>query len=185
MTTQTGPAQLTIHDLDSAPADSKPILEKLAGKYGFTPALYSIFAGSPAVLKAYLQIAENFAATSLSNAEQQIVLLTVAVTNECHFCKAAHTWTSKGAGVSDEDVEAVRNGELPGDPRLAAVSRLAAHLVKERGFGSEAEISTFVEAGFERHQMMEVILGITLKTLSNYTNHLAQTPINEQLAPYA
>ncbi|MEM9072068.1 MAG: carboxymuconolactone decarboxylase family protein [Myxococcota bacterium] len=183
--TTSGNAQLTIHDQDSAPDAAKPILADIAKKYGFTPSLYRIFAGSPAVLKAYLDAAANFADTSLSNQEKQIVLLSAAVENKCHFCVAAHTWTSKGAGVSDADIEAVRKGEAPSDPKLAAIARFTRHLVKERGFGTPEEISTFVEAGFERHQILEVVLGISLKTLSNYVNHLADTPLDEPLQQFA
>lgn len=185
MSTLTGPAKLTLHAIDTAPEASVPILENIAKKYGFTPALYRIFAGSPAVLKAYLAQAEHFASTSLSAKEQQTVLLAAAVENQCHFCKAAHTWTSKGAGVSDEDVEALRKGAAPTDPRLAAVAEFTRQLVRERGFATEEQIEAFIGAGFERHQTLEVVLGVALKTLSNYVNHLADTPIDAQLQRFA
>ncbi len=185
MPTTTGSAQLTIHDQASAPDEAKPILADIAEKYGFTPSLYRIFAGAPAALKTYLQVAEQFASTSLSKPEQQVVLLSAAIENGCHFCKAAHTWTATAAGVSEADIQAVRDSKEPADARLAAVSRFTRHLVRERGHGDKAEIARFIDAGFERHQILEVLVGVTLKTLSNYTNHLADTPIDEQLQPFA
>ena len=185
MSTESGVAKLRIHDAESAPEESAAILKDIAQKYGFTPALYGIFAGSPAVLKTYLQIAEHFAATSLSPQEQNALLLAISVENKCDFCRAAHTWTSKGAKVGDTDIAALRKGEDPSDAKLAAIARFARHLVRERGFASADEVDAFIGAGFERHQVLEVVLGVTMKTLSNYTNHLGDTPINGPLKEFA
>ena len=185
MTIKSGVAQLELFDRESAPDGSKPFLDTVEKKYGFTPALYQVFAGAPAAIKTYLEIAKNYSETSLSAKEQQAVLLAVSVENKCHFCKAAHTWGTTAAGVAEGDIAALREGNDPSDPRLAAVARFARHLARERGFASEQEIQTFLEAGFERQHILEVVVGITLKTLSNYTNHLADTPINEQLKKFA
>lgn len=185
MSTTSGPAQLTIHDSETAPEGSRETLENIAKKYGFTPALYRIFAGSPAVLKGYLDHAANFQQTSLSAKEQNTVLLSAAIENGCHFCKAAHTWTSKGAGIAESDIEALRAGNDPADERLAAIAAFTRLLVRDRGVATKAAIQAFLDAGYERHQILEVVLGISLKTLSNYVNHLADTPIDPQLQPFA
>lgn len=185
MRTKSGVAQLELFDAETAPEASKPFLQNVEKTYGFVPALYQVFAGAPAAIKSYLEISKNYSESSLSPQEQHAVLLAISVENKCPFCKAAHTWASTAVNTNESDINAIREGRDPEDPRLGAAARFARHLVKERGFASEQEVNAFLDAGFNRQQILEVVLGVTLKTLSNYTDHLADTPINEQLKKFA
>ncbi len=169
-----------VHTIKSAPEASRPILEKAQKTLGFVPNLYGIFAESPAMLEAYATLGGIFdRSTSFSATERQVVLLTAIFENECDYCMAAHSTIAGMQCVPDDVVQALRGGEPIPDARLEALSDFARKVVRERGWVSEGDVQAFLDAGFTQAQLLEVILGIGMKTLSNYANHIARTPVDE------
>ena len=121
--------------------------------------------------------------SSFSPTEQQVVLLTVSVLNNCEFCVAAHSVIAKHMQKLDASViDAVRDGAVIGDAKLEALATFTKAVVNDRGFVSGQPAQNFLAAGFTKAQALEVVLGVTMKTLSNYTNHLTETAVNEQFA---
>lgn len=175
--------EFQFHNLETAPEAARPILQKSLAQLGFIPNLHAGLANSPAVLDAYIGISACFEKTSLSPAERQIVLLAVSVANGCDFCSSAHSMIAqKMVGVPEAVIQAVLHGNAPPDRKLAALAELALAIVEERGWINEHPAFTrFLEAGYQPEQALEVILGVTQKTLSNYANHLLKTPINPEL----
>ena len=172
------------HD-DTATSEQKKVLERAENAFGMVPNLLRLMAGSPATANAYLDIHERLGQGSLTPVEQQVVLLSASFENECHYCMAAHTAGAKQAGMDEAVLEALRGGtEIP-DERLAALSALTREIVVERGWPSEEAVRAFRDAGFDDAQILDVMAGVTLKTLSNYTNHIAETPLDEPLQPFA
>jgi hypothetical protein len=55
---------------------------------------------------------------------------------------------------------------------------LAAKLTRQRGVVSQAEVTAFKAANYENRAMLNVLDFATTKLISNYTNHLAQTPLD-------
>ncbi|HXG31900.1 MAG TPA: carboxymuconolactone decarboxylase family protein [Bryobacteraceae bacterium] len=154
-------------------------------KFGFVPNLIGVLAESPAALKGYLALADAFAASSLSPVEQQVVLLTTSLENRCTYCVAAHSMLYRHSGGDEASLRALRDGEPLADPRLEAVRSFTRRVVENRGWVDEETVRAFLDAGFTRAQVLEVILGITQKTLSNYTNHVAETPVDNAFANFA
>ena len=174
------------HTIESAPDASRDALRGVSERMGFVPNLYATFAESPALLEGYLALAGIFdRSTSFSATERQVILLTASSENECHYCMAAHTAIAGMQRVPLEIVEALRRGEVLPDARLQALSEFAREVVQQRGRVPEAEIDAFLAAGFTRAQVLEVVLGIGLKTLSNYTNHMADTPLDAAFGRHA
>ena len=172
----------TVHTIESAPQKSKPLLETSKKSLGFVPNLYGVFAESPETLEAYQQVSALFAATSLSKVEQNVVWLTINVENQCHYCVPAHSVIAKSQGVDGKTVDALRNGEALEDQKLEALRQFTLKVVRQRGQVSEADTQTFLAAGYTRRNILDVILGVAQKTLSNYTNHFADTPVDEAFA---
>lgn len=172
------------HTPDTAPEAAKACLEDTKKQLGFVPNLYAGLANAPATLHAYLSLSDYFGQTSLSPIEQQIVLLATSVDNGCEFCVAAHSMIAKAmVGVPDAIVAALRERNDPDDPKLAALTTFTRAVVQERGWVLDHPSYTrFLEVGYLPEQALEVILGVTQKTLSNYANHLLQPPINEAFA---
>jgi AhpD family alkylhydroperoxidase len=176
---------LTVHSLTSAPKQAQGDLQAVADRYGFVPNLMGVMAGAPSLLKAYLQTGELFSRTSLTPVEQQVVLLTVSESNRCDYCMAAHSVAARMQKVPEEVIRALRDGVPLADARLEALRALTADIVERRGWPAEQSVAAFLTAGYAHEQFLEVILGVGMKTLSNYTNHAAHTPLDKQFAAAA
>ena len=175
----------TLYDIETAPAEARERLQAAQDKMGFVPNLFAKMAEAPATIEAYQTLDAIFAKTSLSAVEREVVLLSTSVYNECNFCVAAHSGRARQAGMNDADLEALRNGEPLPDSRLDALARFTRAVVDERGWVSDETVQQFIDAGFDRQKVLEVLIGVSIKTLSNYTNHIAGTPLNKQLEPLA
>ncbi|WP_303918669.1 carboxymuconolactone decarboxylase family protein [Draconibacterium sediminis] len=172
--------QFKLHTIETAPEGSKEILEGALKQNGFIPNLYKIMAESPEVLKAYTQMNQFFTETSLSPVEKNIVWLTVSFHNSCHYCMAIHSMVAQMFKLPDEMVEALRTNQLLSDTKLETLRRFTALLVEKRGWASDEEIQKFLDAGYTQKNVLELIVGIGQKIISNYVNHITHTPLDEQ-----
>lgn len=174
-----------LHTAESAPGEAGEHLKMAEAGFGFAPNLLRIMANAPAVSGAYLMLHEKFSSTSLTPVEQQVVLLSASRENECDYCMAAHTGGAMKAGMDEATLDALRSDEPIANTKLEALRTFTRQVVQERGFVAGQAIEAFLGAGYTRANVLEVVLGVTMKTLSNYTNHIAETPLDEQLSPLA
>lgn len=172
--------QFRLHTIETAPEGSKEILEGALKQNGFIPNLYKIMAESPEVLKAYTQMNQLFTETSLNPVEKNIVWLTVSYNNSCHYCMAIHSMVAQMFKLPDEMVEALRTNQPLSDAKLETLRRFTAILVEKRGWASDEEIQKFLDAGYTQKNVLELIVGIGQKIISNYVNHITHTPLDEQ-----
>ncbi|MBS0212039.1 MAG: carboxymuconolactone decarboxylase family protein [Proteobacteria bacterium] len=171
------------HTPDSAPAVARATLTKAASKLGFVPNLYAGLANAPTALDGYLTVSDCFERCSLTPIERQVVLLATSVANGCGYCVAAHSMIAKTmVGAPADVVAALREYQEPADTRLAALAAFTWAVVEKRGWVADDPVFTrFLEAGYVPAQALEVVLGVAQKTLSNYANHLLDTPLNPAL----
>ncbi len=174
----------TIHTTDSAPEASKELLGAAQAKYGFVPNLMGEMAEAPSMLKAYLALGEALEASSLTPQEQQVVVLTVSYLNQCAYCMTAHSAVAKMVGLPEGEISALREGRPLSDEKLQALNSFGGLMVDQRGRASEDDVTAFLAAGYTQAQILEVIVGLDFKKLSNFTNHLADTPIDKQFEPF-
>ncbi|MEL6416057.1 MAG: carboxymuconolactone decarboxylase family protein [Pseudomonadota bacterium] len=177
--------QFAPHTIDSAPTQSKPILEGMQKALGFVPNLYGIFAESPSLLEAYSTLSGLMEKSAFSATEAQIVLMTNNRLNGCDYCMAAHTVISEGAGIDSDIIEALRDGSALEDAKLEALRQFAIVVNESRGWPTEAQLQAFYAAGYTAQSVLNVILATALKVLSNYTNHIAKTPLDAAFQPAA
>ncbi len=164
---------------ETTSASGREALERAKERYGFTPNLIGMLANAPAAAHGYLDLGARFKESSLTPEEQQVVLLTTSFENECDYCMGAHSTVAGMLGLSDGDLGALRDGtELP-TRRLDALRTFTRAIVQKRGWVSEEDLDAFRAAGFQHEQAGDVILGVGMKTISNYTNHIAGTPLDE------
>jgi len=174
-----------IHTAETAPEGSRARLEGAQKALGFIPNLYATMAEAPAVLEGYQTLADIFGKSDLNATELQVIMMTNNVQNGCEYCMAAHTTLSQMQGVSEENIAALREGTPFSDPKLEALRTFAAIVNGSRGRPSDAEIEAFLAAGYTKQTVLEVVLGTGLKVISNYTNHIASTPVDAAFAPNA
>jgi len=179
-TTDTLFAPLTIA---TAPEASKPALEKVQKWLGFIPNLMAVFANNPTVLEGYLALGAVFEKGAFTPTERQIILLAASLENHCNYCATAHSAIAKGLlHTPPEVIAAVHNNTPVPDAKLNALVNLVRELVRERGYAKEKTIQKFLAAGYKKEQVMEILLGIALKTISNYLDHISATPLDHALA---
>lgn len=172
-------SQFQIHSIQTANAIAKPLLEGSLNKYGFVPNLHGGLAEAPAALKAYIELTALFDQTSFSPAERQVVLLAASAENHCTYCVAAHSMIAKHMAKTDPAiVEALRSGKPLPDRKLEALAGFTRALVKNRGEVCGQTLDKFITAGYSRAQVLEVVLGVAFKTLSNYANHIIHAPLD-------
>ena len=169
------------HTIDSAPEGSKEILEGAQKQLGFLPNLYANLAEAPQTLKAYMQLSDLMENSSFSAEEQQIIFLTASVENGCEFCVAAHSVIAKKmVGVAEDIVNAIRDRDDTDSDKINALIRFTQGVIQDRGWVDEKAVKTFLEDGFTKQQVLEVVLGVAMKTISNYTNHITGTETNKE-----
>ena len=177
-------SKFKLHDVDSAPDGSKPLLQGSLKSFGMIPNLHAVLAASPQALEAYQTLTRLFLETSLSTNEKHVLWLTINVANQCHYCVPAHTGLAKKDGVPNEIIQALRDNEELPDARLNALRTFVLKVVDKRGEVAEADVEAFLQAGFDQRNVLDVMLGVAHKTLSNYTNHITQTPVDEAFSQF-
>jgi alkylhydroperoxidase family enzyme len=170
--------EFTLHTEDTAPEASKRLLAKSKKAYGMIPGLHAVMAEAPGLLESYQTVHELFANSSFDKDELTVVWQSVNVEHACHYCVPAHTGIAKSMGVSDDISDALRNETPLPNARLEALRTFTLSVVRDRGNVDDGAVQAFLNAGFTRRQILEVILGVSQKVMSNYTNHLANTPID-------
>lgn len=174
---------LSIHTTETAPEASRTLLEGAKKRFGFIPNLLGALSESPAALEGYMSLSTLFSATSFTATERQIVLIAASVKNGCTYCVAAHSTLAAKDKVPEDVITALRDGTPIADSRLETLRHFTESLVENQGWVDDTATQAFIAAGFTRQQVVEILLGITQKTLSNYINHLADTPLDDAFAP--
>lgn len=171
--------KFVVYTADSAPQSAKQGLKAAKASFGFIPNLQATMAESPELLAGYSVLWDLFAKSALTPHEQQVVYMTSNFENECHYCMAGHTVLAKMQKMDPAVISALRNGTKIPDPKLEALHHFTTLVVRNRGWVSEADINAFIAAGYTRRNVLDVILGVATKVMSNYTNHIAHTELDK------
>jgi len=172
--------------LASASEVQASILNKAKEQVGFIPNMYSNMVNLPAYLDSYLHGYRLFREQSnLSPAEQEVVFLAISNANDCHYCMAAHsTLAANYSGVSEEVLTAIRNGGVINDNKLAALYAMAVEINDSRGRPADDIVKTFLNEGYTETNLLAIILAVSVKILSNYSNHLFNTEVDKAFIAY-
>lgn len=157
------------------------ILENTRKGLGFVPNMYERMAKNTALLDAYTYSYASFRANSGFNPiEQEVIFLSVAYENDCEYCVAAHSFVGDKMTMVPTDVtDAIREGRQIPDLKLRALSKLTRILTSSRGLAPESEIKEFIKAGYSEVDVLGIIAGIGIKTMSNYSNHNTKPTLDE------
>ncbi len=167
----------TIHTPpDTAPESAKPLLEVSRKSFGRIPGLHAVMAEAPGVLEAYQKLHELVLASSFDNEEKNRGV----ADHQCGEClsllRTRHTGIAKAMKVSDEIIDALRDETPLPNHRLEALRTFTLAVMRERGYVTEDDLSAFFAAGYEQRHVLEVIMVLSQKVISNYVNHIAETP---------
>jgi AhpD family alkylhydroperoxidase len=174
-----------VHTFDSVPEASRQALQRLQAAFGMIPNIAGAMATSPVLINSLVGLFGNVHGGSFTEPQIQSVLLTDAVVNACSWAVAFHTALSLKAGLDPADVHAIREGRLPEDGKLAALSALARKMIETRGRVADSDIDHFIAAGFGKDHALEVIAIVAASTITNYTGSVTKTPLEAPFQEYA
>ncbi len=171
--------KFTYHTKQSAPENSKAWLPN-----GFVPNLHAIMAESPALLEGYKRLWDLSLGSSLTPLEAQVVMMTANFENNCHYCVPWHTFIMKQAKMPDAVIDALRSGEPLPDAKLDALRTFTRSLIQSRGHAGDEALVAFFEAGYTQRNALDVVLGLAVKLMSNYTNAITHTKLDDPPEQY-
>lgn len=175
----------TLNTVDTAPEASRPALRQLQAAFGGTlPNIARAMSTSSVLINSLVAVFGNVHGGSFSEPQIQVVLLTDAVANRASWAVAFHSFLALQAGLAGEDVEAIRNGRVPAEAKLGALSTLARTLIERRGRITEAEGQAFLAEGFGRDHLLEVVAIVAASTITNYTASITEPPLEPEFQPH-
>jgi AhpD family alkylhydroperoxidase len=122
---------------------------------------------------------------SFSEAQVQVMLLTDAVANACRWAVAFHTALALKEGIDPVDVRAIREGRLPKDSKLAALSTLSKMMIEKRDRLDDQDVDRFIAAGFGKDHALEVVAIVAASTITNYTGSITRPPVEAPFQAHA
>ncbi len=161
--------------------ENQAIFDNLNSKLGFVPNIYATYAFSKDALGRYLSFANG--KTSLNAKEKEVINLVVSQVNGCTYCLAAHTAVGKMNGFTDEQILELRNGIASFDPKLDALVKLAKNITENRGTADENALNAFLGVGYDKGNLVDVILAVGEKTITNYLHKVTNVPVDFPEAP--
>ncbi|UJH69226.1 carboxymuconolactone decarboxylase family protein [Allomuricauda sp. SCSIO 65647] len=160
--------------------NNQALFDTLEKAVGFVPNLYATYAYSKNALGNYLTL--SGAKTSLSAKEKEVVNLAVSQVNGCSYCLSAHTAIGKMNGFSDDQIIELRLGKASFDNKLDALARLAKNITENRGATDAEVVENFFAAGWTKENLVDTIVLVGDKTISNYLHKTTDVPIDFPVA---
>jgi len=171
---------LTIPTREQVSPANQTIFDNLKKGLGFVPNLYATFAYSDTALGNYVTF--QTAKSSLKAKEREVINLVVSQVNDCRYCQSAHTVLGKMNGFTDEQIIELRKGTASFDAKLDALVKLAKAITVTHGRPDEALLDNFFAAGYNEGNLVDVVLVVGDKIISNYLNNITNTPIDFPVA---
>jgi AhpD family alkylhydroperoxidase len=166
---------------DEVNATNQTIFDNLKKGLGMVPNLYATFAHSETALTNYM--AFQNAKSSISGKAREVINLVVSQVNECEYCLAAHTVVGKMNGFTDEQVMEIRRGYASFDTKLDALARLTKGIAQSRGHVDQVLVDAFFAADWTKENLVDAIVIIGDKTVSNYLHSTTRIPVDFPAAP--
>ena len=166
---------------DQVSPANQALFDTLHKGLGMVPNLYATLALSEHALGSYLAL-QN-ARSSITGKAREVVNLVVSQVNACAYCLAAHTVVGGMLGLGPEQMLEIRRGGASFDPRLDALARLVKNIATERGHADPELVRAFFAAGWTPENLVDVIVVIGDKTVTNYLHGTTQVPVDFPAAP--
>ena len=157
------------------------LFDNLNKAIGSVPNLFAVYAHSEHALGTYLAL--SGAKTSLRNKEKEVVNLVVSQVNGCEYCLAAHTALAKSQGFTDEQILEIRRAGVTFDSKLDALAKLAKSITENKGHADPQVVENFYAAGYNEGSLIDVVIAVGDKTITNYIYALTNIPIDFPEAP--
>jgi len=173
-----------IKTIDTASEASKAVLQEALKKYGFEANLFGLMANHPALLNTYWEGVKFLAQDgSLTVVEREVAFLATSFENKCNYCMTAHSTVAEMIKLPQQIIDSLRNGTSISDPKLEALSQFVKAMTVKRGAVSSDDIQNFINAGYSKETIFEIVLIVALKAMTNYAGLIGNAPIDKPFQP--
>ncbi len=165
---------------DLSPRQSELLARGRKAAQGMLPNMYRAMAHNPALIDTYLYGYEALRKEAgFTPAEIEVIFLVISYENACDYCVAAHSLVADTLSrVPRMVTDAIRDGQEIPDPKLRVLAEVTREVLLLRGRPDPATVQQLLDSGYEERHLLGIVLAIGIKTLSNYTNHLFDTPLD-------
>jgi uncharacterized peroxidase-related enzyme len=170
----------TIPTRDQVSPSNQIIFDNLSKGLGFVPNLYAYFAKNETALADYLNLQNR--KSTLKAKEKEVINLVVSQVNNCHYCLSAHTVIGKMNGFTEDQILEIRSGSASFDPKLNALAKFAKQVAENKGNPSQESKDAFFEAGYSESNLIDAIIVIGDKIVSNYIHNVTNFAIDFPVA---
>jgi len=172
--------QFNVPTRNQVSANNQTIFDQLEKGLGFVPNLYAYFAKNETALGDYLALQNR--KSTLRAKEREIINLVVSQFNGCHYCQSAHTVLGQMNGFTEDQILEIRKGRATFDDKLDALAKFTLLVTENKGQVSNEAKSDFFAAGYSEANMIDVVIIIGDKIISNYIHNLAEFAIDFPIA---
>lgn len=116
--------------------------------------------------------------STLKAKEREIINLVVSQVNNCDYCLAAHTAMGKMNGFTDEQILEIRGGRATFDEKYDALARFVRDATINRSHPAVESVERLLDAGYSLSNLIDIIMVIGDKTISNFINGTTQIPVD-------
>lgn len=162
-------------------ANNQAIFDNLQKGLGFVPNLYAYYAKNETALGDYLALQNR--KSTLKAKEREVINLITSQINDCRYCQSAHTVLGKMNGFTEEQVIELRKGSASFDAKLDALVKFTASVVINKGKATPQTKEAFFAAGYTEANLIDVVIVVGDKIISNYIHNLADFAIDFPIAP--
>ena len=170
----------TVPTREEVSENNQAIFDNLKNNLGFVPNLYAYYAKNDTALGDYLTFQNR--KSTLRAKEREIVNLVTSQINGCRYCQSAHTALGQMAGFTEDQILEIRGGSASFNPKFDALAKLVASAVENRGRASEEAKSNFFAAGYTEANMIDAVIVVGDKMISNFIHNLTDFEIDFPLA---
>ncbi len=173
-----------IHTKESAAFELSPLFDEKQNDLNFVPNIFAVIAESVPALNAYVEMSNYFDRCSFNTTERETIEIVTSIENGCSYCVAGHSAFAQMKKVPSHIIEALRENQPIDDPRIEALANFTRRMIRSKGQVSQKELILFFDAGFSQAQLIEVVLGISLKFLTNFISNASSLPLDAAFEPY-
>lgn len=160
---------------------NQDLFDEMNNQIGFVPNLYAVIANSDNALSNYLTLQNS--STSINDREREVIVLVVSQFNQCKYCLSAHTAIAKKTGFTDAQIIEIRRSEISFDHKLDALAKLVKSVAENKGHADSELITNFYAVGFNKGNLIDVIMLVGDRIITNYLYALTDIPVDWPLAP--
>jgi uncharacterized peroxidase-related enzyme len=170
----------TVPTREEVSSNNQAIFDNLHKMIGFVPNLYAYYAKSETALADYLALQNR--KSTLNGKQREVINLVTSQINDCRYCQSAHSVFGKFSGLTEEQILEIRKGSASFDEKLDALVKFTTAVVENRGKVSIDAKEAFFNAGYSEGNLIDVVIIIGDKTISNYIHNLTDIEIDWPLA---